>query len=69
MAGGAADLVDPLDISSIRSIRRVINDAAYRDQLIRGGLEKVRRFQASAIAERYAAVYKEILADLPASSS
>jgi glycosyltransferase involved in cell wall biosynthesis len=70
VAGGAACLVNPLDISSIREgIRRVINDAGYRGQLIRRGLENVRRFQAGAIAERYAAVYQEILVDVPASSS
>jgi glycosyltransferase involved in cell wall biosynthesis len=70
VAGGAACLVDPFDVASIRAgILRVIEDAGYRDELVRSGLENVKRFDATAIAEQYAAVYDEILAAEAARSS
>jgi glycosyltransferase involved in cell wall biosynthesis len=68
VAGGAACLVDPLDVASIRAgVLRVIEDPAFRERLVRDGLRNVSRFTAAAIAERYAAVYDEMLAAVPAS--
>jgi glycosyltransferase involved in cell wall biosynthesis len=65
VAGGAACLVDPFDVGSIEAgIRRVIDDERYRERLVREGLRNVRRFDPDAIAERYGAVYSEILAAL-----
>jgi len=70
VAGGAACLVDPFDVLSIRAgIRRLIEDADYRERLVRDGLLNVARFEARAIAHGYAAVYDEILAASPARSS
>ena len=70
VAGDGACLVDPIDVSSIRAgIRRVIDDADYREGLVRMGVQNVARFDATAIAERYAAVYDEIVATVRASSS
>jgi glycosyltransferase involved in cell wall biosynthesis len=69
VAGGAACLVDPLDVASIRAgIRRVIDDATYRERLVRDGLRNVTRFSAGSVAQRYTAIYDEILAAVPASA-
>ncbi len=58
VAGNAACLVDPESVNSIRAgILKVIRDAAYRDGLIRKGLENVRRFAPDGIAEQYAQMY------------
>lgn len=63
VAGDAACLVDPFDVASIRQgIRRALEDAVYREDLIRRGFENVRRFRTAAIAEQYAALYREIVA-------
>ena len=62
VAGDAACLVDPFDVSSIREgILRVIEDGAYRQQLIENGFVNVRRFSAEAIAQRYIELYEELL--------
>lgn len=65
VAGDAACLVDPFDIDSIRAgITRVIEDSNYREQLVKNGLENVKRFQIGTIAEQYAALYKSVYAGL-----
>jgi glycosyltransferase involved in cell wall biosynthesis len=62
VAGGAACLVDPYDIGSIREgVLTVIGREGYRQELVEKGLENVRRFDAAEIAERYEEVYKKIL--------
>jgi glycosyltransferase involved in cell wall biosynthesis len=62
VAGGAAELVDPLSVASIRSgIERVIGDAAYRDRLIRLGKQNIRRFNSDTIAAQYLAIYRSVL--------
>jgi glycosyltransferase involved in cell wall biosynthesis len=61
VAGEAACLVDPFDVTAIREgILRVWKDAAYRDNLIQAGFENVKRFTPKAIAEQYAALYREL---------
>ena len=61
VAGNAACLVDPLDVDSIRAgVVRVINDEAYRDELVANGLENVKRFQLKAIAAQYADLYRQV---------
>jgi glycosyltransferase involved in cell wall biosynthesis len=61
VAGDAACLVDPFDVAAIREgILRVWKDAAYRESLIRAGFENVKRFTLKAIAEQYAALYREM---------
>ncbi|HVE63924.1 MAG TPA: glycosyltransferase [Mycobacteriales bacterium] len=63
VAGGAACLVDPLDVDSIRAgVQRVLADHVYREQLVRGGLDNVARYQPPAVAAAYAAIYDEVLA-------
>ena len=61
VAGNAACLVDPLDVSSIRSgVLKVIEDDDYREKLISAGRENVKRFEAKNIAEQYLDLYKEV---------
>jgi len=63
VAGDAACMVDPFDVSDIRrGILRVIEDASYRNELIRKGLENVQRFRPEEIAAKYVELYREIAA-------
>lgn len=61
VAGNAACLVDPFDSNSIRrGVLRVWKDADYRASLIQAGFENVKRFTPKSIAEKYAALYREL---------
>ena len=61
VAGGAACLVDPYDPESIRcGVLRLIQDSAYREELIQRGFENVKRFSPKAIAEAYLGIYLEL---------
>lgn len=63
VAGGAACLVDPLDVASIRQgVKRIIDDSVYRQSLIDQGLVNAQRFVASEVAGRYAALYRRVVA-------
>lgn len=63
VAGGAACLVDPADVASIRSgLDRVIRDASYRAELIERGFENVHRFRQDRIAQQYLDLYAEVYA-------
>lgn len=65
-SGGAAALVDPNDIASMRKgIERVIGDAGYRDSLIAAGLENIKRFTPESVAATYEDLYKRILDQRP----
>ena len=60
-AGGAACLVDPLDISSIRAgIRRVLDDEAYAQRLIKEGFENAARYSIETITAQYASLYRRL---------
>jgi glycosyltransferase involved in cell wall biosynthesis len=62
VAGGAACLVDPYDVQSIREgVLAVIRQAGYRQELVEKGLANVRRFSAEDIARRYEEIYKNTL--------
>ena len=62
-AGDGACLVDPVDSASIRAgVERVINDEAYRDELVRRGFANAQRFSITKIASDYAAIYREVAA-------
>jgi glycosyltransferase involved in cell wall biosynthesis len=64
VAGDAACLVDPLDIASIRAgILKVIDNDDYRTKLIAAGRENKKRFEATKIANQYAALYEEVCAN------
>jgi glycosyltransferase involved in cell wall biosynthesis len=61
VAGDAACLVNPFDVSSIRTgILRVIQDESYREELIKYGFKNVERFRPDAIAHQYMELYSEL---------
>jgi len=63
VAGNAACLVDPLDVSAIRAgILKVIEDDVYREQLIENGRVNKLRFEPQKIAEMYLDIYRAVLA-------
>lgn len=62
-AGGAACLVDPFDVASIRAgIDRVLGDEAYARGLIAAGFENARKYTADGVAGRYADLYRAVSA-------
>ncbi|MFP5220282.1 MAG: glycosyltransferase family 4 protein [Actinomycetes bacterium] len=62
VSGGAAVLVDPEDVASIRAgVRRVLDEPARRDALVRDGLRNVEAYRPAAVAAEYAAVYRDVL--------
>jgi glycosyltransferase involved in cell wall biosynthesis len=61
VAGDGAVLVDPNNIESIADgLRRVINDAEYRDQLVAAGTENVERFSGNTASDKYAEIYRRL---------
>ncbi|HYC29383.1 MAG TPA: glycosyltransferase, partial [Chitinophagaceae bacterium] len=62
VAGNAACLVDPFDVTAIRAaFDKVITDDAYREKLIMDGLENVKRFSPQLIADKYLQLYKQMV--------
>ena len=65
VAGNAACLVDPFNIGDIRKgLLKIIQDDAYREQLIINGRENCLRFQPNIVADAYYAIYKKMAAGL-----
>jgi len=63
VAGGAAILVDPFDILSIKNgILHIINDETLRNKLIAEGLKNIKRFETARVAAQYESLYREIFA-------
>jgi glycosyltransferase involved in cell wall biosynthesis len=61
VAGDAACLVDPESAESIREgILKVINDEAYREDIIHKGFENIKRFAPEKISAQYAALYRAL---------
>ena len=61
VAGNAALLVDPLDVNAIRNgILKLINDEAFRNQLINNGFENAKRYKPDVIAGQYLDLYKTV---------
>lgn len=59
VAADSAQLVDPFDVQSIRAgVVRVMDDAAYRDDLRERGFRNAARFSADQIAADYADIYR-----------
>jgi glycosyltransferase involved in cell wall biosynthesis len=62
VAGGAACLVDPEDVASIRAgIERVLGDAEYRSELVAAGYRNRERFRPAVAAAQYAQIYRELV--------
>ena len=60
LAAGAAHFVDPTDIAAIRQgTLRLIQDEAYRQQLIEAGRRNAQRYTAARAAAQYAALYRQ----------
>lgn len=63
VSGMVAELIDPYDFESIRAgINRIIADKEHRTRMIKLGVENAKRYEAKAIAEKYEALYDEMLA-------
>jgi glycosyltransferase involved in cell wall biosynthesis len=61
-AGGAACLVDPHDVASIRQgLLKVMREPLYRQHLVSEGLRNINRFSAETIARQYIDCYKQLL--------
>lgn len=61
VAARAACLVDPLDVDSIRAgIRRVLESADYRAELIARGFDNAVRFRPRTVAAQYADIYRAL---------
>lgn len=61
VAGNAACIVDPYNISEIRDgILRIIHDEVYRESLIKNGFVNARRFDPKEVARQYSDLYVEI---------
>jgi glycosyltransferase involved in cell wall biosynthesis len=61
VAGDAAILVDPFDVTAIRAaINLVISNRELRRELVRKGLMNIRRFTPDVIAQQYNDLYQEV---------
>lgn len=61
VAGDAACLVDPYDPEAIRQgVLRVIEDDAFRENLVQNGFRNAARFAPEEIARRHAEIYVEL---------
>ncbi len=64
VAGGAAVLVDPESVESIRAgIRRVVEDRAERERLIEAGYANAARMNVETVAELYRQTYRDAYGD------
>jgi glycosyltransferase involved in cell wall biosynthesis len=61
VSGGAAVLVNPDDVISIRDgIKKILENSEFRDQLIQLGLKNAQRFSISVVAKQYEKIYREL---------
>ncbi len=62
IAGDAAELVDPYDVSSVAvGLERIIADSSRRQELVRLGFERARRFSWEEHARRTIEVFRRFL--------
>jgi glycosyltransferase involved in cell wall biosynthesis len=62
VAGDGACLVNPFDVKSIRcGLRRVMEDASYRETLIERGRKNRERFSLNTVAMQYVSLYERLL--------
>ena len=61
VAGEGACLVDPSDVAAIRAgIRKIIDDADYRRQLVARGLKNAARYSPATVGGRYLELYRRM---------
>lgn len=61
VAGDAAVIVDPTDVSAIRAgIKKIIEDDAFRVRMQERGFQNVKRFDPDTIALQYFELYQKI---------
>ena len=64
VAGNAALIVDPFDITAIREgFVKLIRDASLRDTLIKNGFENAKRFSKGNIVKQHYDLYKSLYAE------
>lgn len=69
VAGPGACLVNPYDPADMRrGFERVINDAAYREQIVVAGRENRRRFELASVAQQYMSLYEQLAGSVAAVS-
>jgi len=62
VSGGAACLVNPFDVASIREgILRILDDEDYRKEIVELGFTNVQRFRLDKVADQYVSLYRELL--------
>jgi glycosyltransferase involved in cell wall biosynthesis len=62
VVGNAALLVDPLDVAALaEAMQRVLIDAGLRNEMIRQGQERARRFTWSEAARKLLGVYERLV--------
>lgn len=62
IAANAACLVNPYDINDMQNgFRKLIEDYAYRKELIDNGRKNIARFQAKDVANQYIKLYNDLL--------
>lgn len=60
VAGKAAFLADPYNTENMREgFLKIINDDAYRDQLVKDGFKNIQRFDPEQIALQYFSLYRQ----------
>lgn len=63
VAGEAAILVDPYDVSAIRgAFAEILGSEERRQRLVAEGLRNVERFRAAAVADQYFRLYQDLTA-------
>jgi len=61
VAGNAAHLVDPFSVDEMKKgFIKIINDEAYRTELIEKGYSNCKRFSIETITEEYMKLYSEV---------
>jgi glycosyltransferase involved in cell wall biosynthesis len=64
VAGNGACLVDPFRVEDIRNgLCRIMEDADYRDHLIREGFKNVEQYRLEKVVKQYTDLYKELLSN------
>jgi glycosyltransferase involved in cell wall biosynthesis len=62
VAGDGACLVDPFDMQSIRAgVQKIIDDQAYREEIVEKGLINVKQYEPAMIADAYLRLYEKVI--------